>query len=53
METTRTLSNNRNSARSSYLPNISTPNTISYAQRYEHMTKIANYAELNEQQIWK
>jgi len=35
------------------LPNISSTPNISYAQRYEHMTKLANYGELNEAQIWK
>lgn len=34
------------------LPTISNPQ-LSYTQRYEHMTKLANYSELNETQIWK
>ena len=34
------------------LPTISNPQ-LSYSQRYEHMTKIANYSEMNETQIWK
>ena len=28
------------------LPTINNPQ-LSYSQRYEHMTKLANYAELN------
>lgn len=36
----------------SSLPNISNPQ-LSYSQRYEHMTKLANYNEMNESQIWK
>ena len=34
------------------LPTISNPQ-LTYSQRYEHMTKLANYGELNETQIWK
>lgn len=34
------------------LPTISNPQ-MTYGQRYEHMTKLANYAELTETQIWK
>ena len=41
----------RGSSRGS-LPTISNPQ-LTYSQRYEHMTKLANYAELNEAQIWK
>lgn len=26
---------------------------MTYGQRYEHMTKLANYSELTEMQIWK
>lgn len=36
----------------STLPTISNPQ-LSYSQRYEHMTKLANYNEMNETQIWK
>ena len=50
MNTTR---KNRSTSKSTYLPNISTPTVESYAQHYEHMTKIANYNEMNEGQIWK
>ena len=34
------------------LPTINNPN-LTYSQRYEHMTKLANYSEMNEMQIWK
>jgi len=34
------------------LPTISNPQ-MTYGQRYEHMTKLANYSELTEMQIWK
>lgn len=43
----------KSTSRSTYLPNITTPSVESYAQHYEHMTKIANYNEMNEGQIWK
>jgi len=36
----------------SSLPTIANPQ-LSYSQRYEHMTKLANYNEMNEAQIWK
>lgn len=36
----------------SSLPTISNPQ-LSYSQRYEHMTKLANYSEMTENQIWK
>lgn len=39
--------------RSNFLPNITSTPSLSYTQRYEHMTKLANYNELNEGQIWK
>lgn len=53
MDTTRTNANRTANSRSTYLPNITSAQTISYSQRYEHMTKIANYNEMNEGQIWK
>lgn len=53
MDQTRTNPNRTANSRSSYLPNITSPQVLSYSQRYEHMTKIANYNEMNEGQIWK
>ena len=35
----------RGSSRSAF-PTISNPQ-LTYSQRYEHMTKLANYAEMN------
>ena len=40
MDSTR---RNKSTARSTYLPNITGHTVESYAQHYEHMTKIANY----------
>lgn len=53
MDATRTNVNRMTNNRSNYLPNISSTQGMSYAQRYQHMTKIANYNEMNESQIWK
>lgn len=53
MESSRTNQNKSIVSRSTYLPAISSPQTISYAQKYEHTTKMTNYNELNESQIWK
>lgn len=47
MDTTRTNANRSTSNRSTYLPTISSPQTISYAQKYEHTTKMTNYNEMN------
>lgn len=46
------MSKSQNTSRM-VLPNITSTPQLSYAQRYEHMTKLANYNELNEGQIWK
>lgn len=46
------MSRSQNTSRM-VLPNISSTPQISYAQKYEHMTKLANYNEMNESQIWK
>lgn len=43
MDLTRTNANRITNSRSTYLPNISSSQGMSYSQRYEHMTKIANY----------
>ncbi len=45
MDITRTNQNRTTNSRSTYLPNITSAQSLSYAQRYEHMTKIANYNE--------
>lgn len=51
MDSTRTNPNRTTQSRSTHLPNISAYGQtstagISYSQRYEHMTKIANYSEM-------
>lgn len=53
MDLGRSNTNRTSISRSSYLPSISSTPTASYAQKYELMTKIANYNEMNESQIWK
>lgn len=60
MDQTRTNQNRtvQSQSKSTHLPNISAygqtnSGGLSYSQRYEHMTKIANYSEMQEAQIWK
>lgn len=44
---------NKNLDKSSLFPSINGPQPNSYSQKYSHMTKISNYTEMNQPQIWK